>query len=277
MRRALLLALAVVLSPPCPASSRETEIDAEGRALADALPRAYEGDPEAIGRLLGLASGSYIDTGEGGEYLNEIYLELLVGHPVVLAESLAIQTEDVRHRVVRELSHPVTDRFATRELLTAARTARRGDENSASLEELVRGLEELERQERANRVRGDLSEAVRACLHWGGEEPYDDARARQIEEGWKRDCAVAVRRVDEALRSYPGDGYFDALAVVLVGYHGGPPSIADGLMGSPSDWARRCDRATRETRELERWDLYQDLVAYVEPACGITPREASRY
>lgn len=32
----------------------------------------------------------------------------------------------------------------------------------------------------------ELAGRVSVCIHWGGEEAYDDERAKQIEEGWAK-------------------------------------------------------------------------------------------
>jgi hypothetical protein len=135
-----------------------------------------------------------------------------------------------------------------------------------------------EQQPRVARTRVELYRAVETCLHWGGEEPYDDVRARQIAEGWARDCAEAVRLAENALARYPDDGYVAACAVVLVGYHVGPSAIADALMGDDATWRRRCESARLAMDELRGVapDLHSDLEVYADDACPTGARPGGR-
>jgi hypothetical protein len=118
-------------------------------------------------------------------------------------------------------------------------------------------------------ARRTLRGAVEMCLHWGGEEPYDEERARQLAEGSERDCSRAAHLAREALARFPNDGHLNALALVLVGYHG-QPSIADELAGDGKTRARRCDLALRQLEEDARRasSPYEDYRLYIEDACA---------
>jgi hypothetical protein len=42
---------------------------------------------------------------------------------------------------------------------------------------------------------GRAVEAAQACMHWGGEEPFNEERAQYIAESSRRDCAKAKRQL----------------------------------------------------------------------------------
>ncbi len=42
------------------------------------------------------------------------------------------------------------------------------------------------------------------CNHWGGEEPYDEERAKQIEAGVERDCTGLQEKYNSLLSKYSG-------------------------------------------------------------------------
>lgn len=45
-----------------------------------------------------------------------------------------------------------------------------------------------------------LIDAYQAAHHWGGEEPTDPERAKQIAEGSKKDCAKAIKIAEKGLK-----------------------------------------------------------------------------
>ena len=49
----------------------------------------------------------------------------------------------------------------------------------------------------------DVQNALDACEHWGGEEPYDEERARDIAAGAEQDCAHYKQVLREARTRYP--------------------------------------------------------------------------
>jgi hypothetical protein len=58
--------------------------------------------------------------------------------------------------------------------------------------------------------------AVGLCNHWGGEESYDEERAKEIGEGVARDCPDAQKKATKALKAYPND---PDLASAVMGFY----------------------------------------------------------
>lgn len=110
-------------SKPGPAE-RQALIAAETDGLDGLVASARNRDWEAIQRLARLAGGAYIETDEGGEQLNEIYLDLMVAQPETFFFLLERQEEHIVERVVQELLHPASDKRGGNELLLAVNTAR---------------------------------------------------------------------------------------------------------------------------------------------------------
>ncbi len=96
----------------------------ETRILISDLPRGVKGDREAIHRLVGLASGRYIDTAEGGEWIAETYLDLLVKQPYAFLSVLAQQEPAVQRRVQEKLLSPVSEKYPREQLLGAVQSVR---------------------------------------------------------------------------------------------------------------------------------------------------------
>ena len=46
-------------------------------------------------------------------------------------------------------------------------------------------------------------EAIDFCMHWFGEEPYDEERALEIKNGINRDCSSAQKIAERVYRQYP--------------------------------------------------------------------------
>ena len=97
-------------SLPGPACAWEPVVENELQVLEASLARAHRGDGQVIEVLLQMATGEYIRTAEGGEYLNEVYLDLLIKQPKALGRVLATQSPAVQAAVIAELSRPVTDK-----------------------------------------------------------------------------------------------------------------------------------------------------------------------
>lgn len=106
--------------------------------LTEALPRAGTGDRAAMQGLIRLAEGAYIETAEGGEWLNEIYLDLLVRHPESFLQLVDLQEEKVTKGVVTELLAPVNDKYAQEDLLAAVRKAQSAGLAAPLLDELAK-------------------------------------------------------------------------------------------------------------------------------------------
>ena len=110
----------------------------EAEYLKAWLPKAEHGDKVAMQGLIRLISGAYATGGEGAEWLNEIYLDLLIKHPYPFLFLLTRQESDVINKVVeQELLNPITDKYSQKELLAAVKTAQRKGINSPFLKKLI--------------------------------------------------------------------------------------------------------------------------------------------
>jgi len=95
------------------------------------------------------------------------------------------------------------------------------------------------------KIRADLQEAFDSCHHWGGEEPYDEERARQLKAGYERDCPVAFAEARAAFAALPDDPKVAAIIVDLEDYIG-PYSFADQrVAGDARTKERLCANAAR--------------------------------
>ena len=84
-----------------------------------------------------MVSGAYFITVEGAEWVNEIFLDLLVKHPHGFLMLVSQQEDEVRKKVVKELLSPVTDKYSHRELLAAVGAAQAQGLRSTFLQELI--------------------------------------------------------------------------------------------------------------------------------------------
>jgi len=172
--------------------------------------------------LVGLVGGEYIRSAEGGERLNAVYLELLLEHPVAFLSIIGRADEETRERAVAQLLNPVHDAYSGGDLLAAVRYARDRGLEAPFLSELIELYGELAVVHRQNieQSRGALEEAVEACEHWGGEEPYDEERTADIMAGFERDCAAALELARESYWTSPSVPVIAALVVDLLGFLG---------------------------------------------------------
>ena len=115
----------------------EKRINGEMKYLREQLPRALEADRAALQGLIRLADGFYMRSAEGGQWLNEIYLDLLVKHPYDFLLLVGRQEKSVRDKVLQELLQPVTDKYSHRQLLKAVRSAKSRGLKSAYLTQLT--------------------------------------------------------------------------------------------------------------------------------------------
>jgi hypothetical protein len=184
----IVLGFAALGTGPRPAAADEAAV------LERQLPLARGGDPAAMGALVGLAGGDYIRSAEGGEWLNAVYLELLLEHPLAFLSVIGRADKETRKGAVAQLVNPVHDAYSGGDLLAAVRYARDRGLDAPFLSELTRFYGELEAVHRQGieETRGVLERALDACEHWGGEESYDEERAADIMAGFERDCAAAI-------------------------------------------------------------------------------------
>ncbi len=110
--------------------------------LKKALPSALRGDQAAIQSVLRLASGEYINGAEGGEWLNEVYLELLMKQAAIFLSLLERQEDEVRARVQEELLQPVTDVYSNKQLAGAVSRARSKGIAASTAEKLMKAYSE---------------------------------------------------------------------------------------------------------------------------------------
>ena len=115
----------------------EKRINGEMKYLQEQLPRALEADRAALQGLIRLADGFYMRSAEGGEWLNETYLDLLVKHPYDFLLLVGRQEKSVRDKVIQELLQPVTDKYENRQLLKAVHSAQGRGLKSAYLTQLT--------------------------------------------------------------------------------------------------------------------------------------------
>jgi hypothetical protein len=218
------------------------------------LTLARGGDPAAMRALVGLVHGDYIRSAEGGEWLNAVYLELLLEHPEAFLSVIGRADKETRERAVAQLLRPVHDAYSGGDLLAAVRYAR--TEFYSALEVVHR--ESIERTRRA------LGEAVEACEHWGGEEPYDEERAADIMAGFERDCPAALELARESYWTSPSDPVIAAMVTDLLGYLG-PLAEAEEPWSRPSTKQEICDIADFFYRAMTKY--YPRSRVYFEDAC----------
>jgi hypothetical protein len=68
----------------------------------------------------------------------------------------------------------------------------------------------------------ETMKAIDLCIHWGGEEPFSEERAADIEKGIERDCAEAQRKANMAVGLFPENGKLSEQLLYLhdFGYFG---------------------------------------------------------
>jgi hypothetical protein len=114
----VVLGLAALGTGPRPAAADDAAV------LERQLPLARGGDPAAMRALVGLVGGDYIRSAEGGEWLNAVYLELLLEHPVAFLSVIGRADEETREGAVAQLLRPVHDAYSGGDLLAAVRYAK---------------------------------------------------------------------------------------------------------------------------------------------------------
>jgi hypothetical protein len=126
-----LVLLTTLLAPPALAEEGAGKSDWEKRvekeiAIIDAyLEDAEKGDRRAMAVLIRLANDEYINTAEGSEWLNEIYVDLMVRHPYSFLLIVSKEPKDIKDRVFEELTAPVTDKYSYETLRKAALRAQK--------------------------------------------------------------------------------------------------------------------------------------------------------
>lgn len=105
-----------------------------------------------------------------------------------------------------------------------------------------------------------IAEAAAACMHWPGEEPYDKARALEIEAGISRDCPKAAALLKGDLALVKRSPALAAAALDLVAHfgeeHGFGPLAPE--LGALCAGAVEHYRARLAERPAERYFPYFD-------------------
>jgi hypothetical protein len=231
----LIIAIGALLGSDM-AASRAGEM----AVLERALPLAKAGDSAAMEALIGLANGDYIRSAEGGEWLNEIYLDLLLEHPRAFLSAIG-RVAAVRWARNRGVEAP----FMTR------------------LEDLYGELEAAHRQN-VIKSRKELDRAFELCEHWGGEEPYDAAREADIVAGFDRDCAAALELARESYWTSPQDPVIAAIVVDLLGFLGATDD-PDAPWSDAGNDQEICHSAAFFHRALAKY--YPRFRGYFDEAC----------
>jgi hypothetical protein len=134
---------ACLFALPCKAMDQEeykqweADVSSETDTLKQNLPSAMKGSENSIKALISLAAGEYIRTAEGGEWLNEIYLDLMVSYPEKFLRLLSEAARTSRKIVVQELLNPVTDKYTQIELMKAVEKAKESGMNAPFVHELL--------------------------------------------------------------------------------------------------------------------------------------------
>jgi hypothetical protein len=103
-------------------------------------------------------------------------------------------------------------------------------------------------------------EAIEECLHWSGEDPYDEERARTIQEAANESCAQArsltLKHLDELLKEPAG-----AFAVIQAAGHLGqtPPILPQDRLPAACALAK-AERNRRLSQEPDAEFPYFDLM-----------------
>lgn len=227
-------------SEACPGNSPFTQPLAEDEVLRCHLSPARSGDAVSIEAIVRLAGGDYINSAEGGEFLNATYMELLIAHPKTFLSVVDRQDQAIKERVIRELNQPVHDAYTAGDLLAAVRLAARHGVSSASFANLERSYSQSSRGEHeTDRLRKALQTAAERCLHG---RPVD---AR---------CSDAMSMARESLSLSPHDPVVAAIAIDLADYVG--DSKAEGIF--LNDYFRRwaCNAAAFFHHAMAQYERY---------------------
>ncbi len=257
----LIIAIGALLGSDM-AASRAGEM----AVLERALPLAKAGDSAAMEALIGLANGDYIRSAEGGEWLNEIYLDLLLEHPRAFLSAIGRAEHRIRENAIAELLRPVHDAYSGGDLLAAVRWARNRGVEAPFMTRLEDLYGELEAAHRQNLIksRKELDRAFELCEHWGGEEPYDAAREADIVAGFDRDCAAALELARESYWTSPQDPVIAAIVVDLLGFLGATDD-PDAPWSDAGNDQEICHSAAFFHRALAKY--YPRFRGYFDEAC----------
>ena len=102
----------------------EAIIAQETEVMRTLLPAALKGDRHGIQSVVRLAGSYYIKTAEGGAWIDESYVELLVKQPYAFLFIVSQQEAAMQDRIEQALLAPMTDKYPETQLLAAVKTAK---------------------------------------------------------------------------------------------------------------------------------------------------------
>jgi hypothetical protein len=133
----LLAPLALAAEGTAEESGWEKRIEKEIAIIEVYLDDAEKGDRRAMAVLIRLADDEYINTAEGSEWLNEIYLDLMVRRPYRFLLIVSKEEDDIKERVFEELMNPVTGKYSFKTLKAAALRAKKKGLKGDLIEDLI--------------------------------------------------------------------------------------------------------------------------------------------
>lgn len=225
----------------CPGDSASSKPSTDDQVLRCHLSAAHFGNPASIEAIVLLAGGSYIDSAEGGEFLNATFMDLLIAHPTTFLSVVDGQDSAIKERVIRELNQPVHDAYSASDLLAAVRLAIRQGFERSFIYELERSYSESAERERETdkRLRDELETAAEACLN--GSAGNDN-------------CSTATAMARESLTVSPHDPVVGAIAVDLADFVGRSRADEIFLNDDFTRWA--CNAAAFYHHAMAQYERY---------------------
>lgn len=237
----LSLQLQSAVAEECPGDPQLPEPTTEEEVLRCRLSPAHFGDRASIEAIIRLAGGSYINSADGGEFLNATFMDLLIAHPRTFLAAVDGQDATVRERLIRELHQPVHDAYSASDLLAAVRLAVRQGLDQAFVGDLERSYAESAKRELETdrRLRDDLETAAESCL-----------KGRSSDES----CSAATAMAREKLTVSPHDPVVGAISVDLAEFVGSSRTGEIFLNESFMRWA--CNAAAFYHHAMAQYERY---------------------
>lgn len=225
----------------CPGNSASAKPSTDDQVLRCHLSAAHFGNADSIEAIVRLAGGDYINSAEGGEFLNATYMDLLIAHPRTFLTVVDQQDTAVRDRVIEELRQPVHDAYSAGDLLAAILLALRQGLNRPFMSDLEQTYAESAQRERENDqgLRDDLETAAKICLSGHASE---------------KACSVATAKARESLTVSPHDPVVSAIAIDLADFVGAPRADEIFINASFARWA--CNAAAFYHHAMAQYQRY---------------------
>ena len=238
---ALLFSASLLSATECPEDNSSSASNDESEVLRCHLSPAHFGNADSIEAIVRLAGGDYINSAEGGEFLNATYMDLLIAHPHTFLTVVDRQDAAVRDRVIEELRQPAHDAYSAGDLLAAVLLALRQGLNRPFITDLERTYAESARRELENdqRLRDDLETAAGSCL-----SGRVSAKA----------CSAATAKARESLTVSPHDPVVSAIAIDLADFVGAKRANEIFINASFKRWA--CNAAAFYHHAMAQYQRY---------------------